>query len=626
MNGLRVASTLLLALACCLASACTKRPSDTGSEDKSSKSLDDPWPRLVTGLRKETDPATCRRLLNQVSSDIAQLGKPELQPEFATPEQLTALKSLLNLTDDQLKELQPSNYSALDAHYLAECFYLRDAARSLEADGLPPRQQAELAFEWVCRQVVLSPTQRVNPNGSVVPFPPLPPTYVLRRGSGSGLERAYVFISLVQQLNLDACLIGPASAAERPWNDSPSANSNEYPRGPFWAVGVKLGGELALFDPWRGEPFPGSLKELQAKPDLLKPWIDDKTKPWPGTVEMLKDAVPTLAYPINAAAPRMKRLEQELRNVGGVRLVQDPSTLKAKFEKDLGMTLRFWTAPDLFALPRVLAGFLPREEGGLAPDASLSTGYLFGSLPLDLVRIRFAQQIPQQYVGVLKPFLPTPQDPVGLPEVITRLVDFALAEFDNSFSKPPLPRELIQRGQFFEVAPRLTKTREKFIQAQNRIRTDKRRDELLTEWANKARELYLSVSAARSRKDALAQANAERLVEEHWKTGQETVSSVVDVFLAETGLAEATYLLAMSTHEQAERAVTRYLRLKEDGKTGSALQKARESAYNTCEESVGWWDKYKPFAAEQAARFPGRAEHAVRLAERVAKLAAQYKP
>jgi hypothetical protein len=606
---------------------CSRRP-DSADDSEKAKPVEDPWPRLVTGIRKESDAQSCRRFLSQVSAEIAVAGKAEFQPDTLPPSAEGELRKTLGLTEEQLVDLRNSSYSSLDAQYLAECLYLRDVAKSLELDALPPQRKAELAFAWICRQVVLAPAKRYTQTGGIIPNPPFPPTFILRRGSGSGLERMYVYLALLQQLGLEGCLLGPAAAFERPWSYVPVGGRSDEPKGPFTAVGVRIGSEIHLFDPWRGSAFPGTLKQLQADATLLKPWLEDKAKPWDGSVELVKELVPVFAHSLNAYAPRMKRLEQELRNAGGVKVSIDPVAFQAQFQKETQIaTVKFWNPPqDPYALCRVLSGFLPREEGGSANDQQLYANYLYGSLPVDLITMVTTQKVPPQYAAALSPLRPSAEDPNGLPEVIARLADIALTEFRTSFLTTPLPREMIQRGRFFEVAPDLTRTRERYISAQNRLRTDRNRDQDLTEWAKKTKDLYLAASLAKSSNNPADLAQVAQRMEAHWKSGANVITSIVDLFVAETGLAEATYLFATSTHEQAERAYNRYQKVRSESKAAATIDKSRLAAYEACAESVGWWEKYKPFAEAQNSRFPGRSAQALELAERMTKLTAELKP
>jgi hypothetical protein len=106
------------------------------------------------------------------------------------------------------------------------CLFLRDVAESLRLQGLPPlperagerwkdkrdrdlwRRQAEVAFDWVVRQLLL----RADRDEGLVP-----PEYALRAGTGTAEERALLFLALLRQLDLDGCMVGiPGEGSAEP--------------------------------------------------------------------------------------------------------------------------------------------------------------------------------------------------------------------------------------------------------------------------------------------------------------------------------------------------------------------------------------------------------------------------
>ncbi len=618
-SGLTRPVLLALAGAAAIASAvyampgCTKPPVYKDSEG--TRANEDPWPPVVAQLRKESDPATCRRVLGKLNTDLGQ--NPDApQPAGMSDAEAKAARDLLGLSEDELKELRPPTYSPLDPNYLAECLYLRDAARSLDTAGLPPGRQAELAFAWVCRQVVLQPWTVPTQRGEQ-PMPPVSVTAVLRRGSGSGLERAYVLLALLQQLGLDGCLVGPPEAATRTW--AFGASAGQLPKGPFWAVGVRAGSDVLLFDPWRGEPVPGpggqgvgTLAQVKANPDQLKAWREDKGWKWGVPAEEVKASVPFLAVPLTAVAPRMRLLEQELRADLPVRLAVDPAAVREKFAAETRLPdLKFWNPQaELFSYTRVLGTFTPPEEGGRAPNDQLSLGYKASLLPRSLFTIP-ADLLPQD------------QGDVGVPEAKERIQIASLTHFGGTFMTPPTPREQVQRGQFYEAAPSLMAKRQAFLAAHDRIRHDHDRARDVRLWAEKARDVYTRLARAKDQERANPGAadEAQQAVAQFWAESARTFDALVDVAVADAGLAESTYLLAQCKHEQAEQLQARYERLAADPKQKAAAEKARDKAANAWREAKGWWEMYGQYADAQEKTFPGRAAHAKRLAERAARLA-----
>jgi hypothetical protein len=616
---------LLGAIGVATASGCTRPPVSKNTEVK--KDTTNPWPGVVSELRKANDPASIRRVFGDLNNDLAQNPVPEFLPAGLSERDEPAIRQTLNLTDEEGRELRSSSYSGLDAQYLSQCLYLRDAARSLESAGIPPARQAELAFAWVCRQVV--PHQWVSRNpqtGQGERMPPVPPVQVLRRGSGSGLERAYVFLALLQQLGLgqgvtiDGCLIGTPESVNRDWTFADSSKPNQPPKGPFWAVGARVGADIFLFDPFRGEPLPGpggvaTLAQVKADPNQLKSWFDDKNRPWDVTKQEVAAAVPYLALPLSAAAPRMTRLESELKADAPVRLAINPTAFRERFSAETKLSgVAYWNpSRDTFSYTRLLDAYFPGAEGGHSTVPDLSLRYQNDLIPRPLY-------VPPP--GLLQ----NPNSPLdpGILEAATRIGSFSDEAFKKSFLAPPTPLERIQRGQFFEVAPILVATRKEFTAAQERVRTDRNRDEAVKEWVKKAHDVYARLNHARAQKssDPVELADAQQTVDAFWKASLPTVAAIIDTIVSDAGLQEATYLLALCRHEQAEREQERYERLSADPRQKAAAVKAREKAVDAWGEAKGWWVRYAEFAAVQERAYPGRVEHARRLTERATRLAA----
>ena len=96
--------------------------------------------------------------------------------------------------------------------------------RSLRLDRLAPREQARACFDWVMRQVQLR-----DRAGDA-----LPPDFVLRRGWGTALERAQIFLAVLQQLGIDGCMLAvPGKPGE--------------PALRYWLPGALIGKEIYLF-------------------------------------------------------------------------------------------------------------------------------------------------------------------------------------------------------------------------------------------------------------------------------------------------------------------------------------------------------------------------------------------
>src|SRR5208337_599065 len=83
----------------------------------------------------------------------ARLRKVKDERDRALPPE--RLREVFGLKADDLEYVGASTFQPLDAHCLVEAFLLRDAARALNVQELSPLEQANQAFQWVMRQVVL---------------------------------------------------------------------------------------------------------------------------------------------------------------------------------------------------------------------------------------------------------------------------------------------------------------------------------------------------------------------------------------------------------------------------------------------------------------------------------------
>ncbi|MBY0513597.1 MAG: hypothetical protein K2P78_06760, partial [Gemmataceae bacterium] len=408
------AAALVAALGLCAwgfaTTSCSRPASVTEKKEEDVKPVD-PWEEAGKRLKKETDLAATKAAVAQLNGGLA--GRKDLpQPPVLTPDAEKALAALVPLNPADLEEVRAANYTATDAAYLADCFYLRDAARSLDVPNLPPARRAELAFNWVCRQVYLNPwVIDVGPlTGRFVPA--VPPTYILRRGSGTGLERAYVLLALLQQMNLDACLIGPPEAGTKPTGHLVTGRDGKpltgSPKGPFWAVGVRVENDIVLYDPWWSQPLPGTdgkpatLSQVKANPEVLRVWVDSPNPVWGVTRDEVKAASVWLTLPVSAASPRMAFFEERMKAETGLNVAESPAALRDRMLKAVpaGTPVGFWGPPgDPFAYPHVLPEFLPIEEGGRdrePPALRRHTLYVFASLPASVIEL--PRPVPQAVV------------------------------------------------------------------------------------------------------------------------------------------------------------------------------------------------------------------------------------
>jgi hypothetical protein len=575
---------------------CGKPPPPVDPAGDSVTAKVDPWKTTGPRLRKSTELAECKSALAALSADTGAVSGKKLTP--ITPDALAALAALVPLSADDRAEVGAQVFTAHDAGYLSDCFYLRDAARALGASGLPPEKQADLAFAWVCRQVYLFPWLRPlgrDPNGrDLYESTVVPPVAVLRRGYGSGLERMYVFLALAQQLDLDVCLIGGPDAGKVEARGGPviryADTGAEASRGPFWAVGARVGTDVRLYDPWRGTALPVTLNQLRANPDAAKAWFEDKANVSGATPDDAKKATAYLAVPVNALTPRVTMFEEHLKGDLGVRVAIDAKALLARFPDPKPA---FWLTAGEYDYGRAARSFFPAEMGG--SERNTQRGKLYD--------IYVLQQIPQAAF----------QLPAGLdrPDARDRLQALAAGSLAAAYIEPPNPRERVQRGQFQEAARDVVAKQERFADGLERLRVNKDVPRQIDEWVAGANDVYLQLTRATEiDKTAGAQEKALQAINEHWKAPGALY--IIDRASAEVGRAEAAFLLALCNHEQAEVA-----RVRADRAAPADADRLRTEAATAWENARAAWRSYEQYAGAHAG-FPGRAAHGKALAARAA--------
>jgi hypothetical protein len=341
------------------------------------------------------------------------LAKPDVMARLQLAEaQRKFLADEVHLTSAELADLEATEFRAADAHYLDECYLLRDAARSLEAASLDTAEKkAHALFRWVMRNVLLH--EQVDTW--------IPPAFTLRRGYGSAVDRSLVCLALLRQEKLDGCLIVVPEKEGDPVQlliavpDEPSAS-------------------MLLFDPRLGLAVKGkdgksiaTLKEVRADPKLLGPSQI--------TPEQAKKLEAWLVCPYHALSPRMQELQGQLDRIDRIVLHQNPLSLSQDIAKLAELPVKAWNPPAQGSKvanspTRCLELFLPKSEGGL--DNTGRAGLIASTrVPVASVLANFRQ------INVTKDLLPVP--------VFNGLINVAF----DFFAKYDLqPREMYLRGQY----------------------------------------------------------------------------------------------------------------------------------------------------------------------------------
>jgi hypothetical protein len=538
-------------------------------------------------LAKQNDLATCKAVVAQLNAHLQ--GDPGSLPPQLPQKTKDDLRKQLGLDEGDLAELTSSTFTPLDAHHLESCFLLRDAARSLElvvAAGRTkqtPLERAELAFAWVVRQVRLQPP---SAQGDAVTQEPAPPAFVLRRGWGTPLERALVFLAVLEQFGLDD---EAAAGLQGALLFCPGAGKGEE-KGRLWACGVAVGEHadaLHLFDPRLGLPLPGpggkgvaTLAAVRSEPSVLGQLQIDKVR-YDVTPEQAKAAEVFLAVPLSALAPRLALLQNRLLRERAWKDQTLPPQVRVRLAEDLAQAratvqdaVKKSGSPALVALwpggATVLRCFVPKAAGGG------DTGK-----PADL-RIVKAEQalVPlQDYPALLSdPRKFSPDQRLG-----QRLRQIFMNPFVSCLA-PGSAREEILRGRLVNVAPGLVNEQEHWSQAGLRRRAAQP-EELQAGIDRWVEEAFARIAALQANPN---DPNARAAEQEIWKW-RPGDAVAVELFgaIARSRTAEVTYLLGLYNHEVAARRQAR----KDLAGRGSSAADGRKAEV-AWKDAAGYWKEY----------------------------------
>lgn len=227
------------------------------------------------------------------------------------------------LAPDALNQLA---FKPADGRLLQEAVWCRDLSRWTRGTDSNRLAQVTSMFDWVVRNVQLEPDA-----GSL----PRRPWQTLAFGRGTAAERAWVFVLLCRQANIDSAILTIPTAENGAWI----------------LVAVSLDGQLYLFDPRLGLPIPGpdgnsvaTLAQLLADDALLRQLDTDEIE-YPITVENLAKAIVHLVADPFSLSRRSVLVEERLAGEDAVKLSAPADAQAAKFREMKIGEVQLWPAP-----------------------------------------------------------------------------------------------------------------------------------------------------------------------------------------------------------------------------------------------------------------------------------------
>ena len=255
---------------------------------------------------------------------------------------------------DDLLDVRALNFQGADVDHFKQVVWARNIALWAKGNKQGDIDRAVSLFDWTIRNLDLKPETTVI-NGQTIAAPIQEPWLTLLAGQGTVYDRAWIFIELLRQLRIDACLL----AYEK--EDSPG----QYEP---WAVGVLSDNEIYLFSPAYGVAIPGpqgvrlsertkqknepsggaetgeiayndiaTLSQVAANDQLLRK-LDTDSIPFPVNAEQAKKSVAILFTSPCMAAQRMSLVQKDLSGDESMVLYQAFADQAERFSKMDGIT------------------------------------------------------------------------------------------------------------------------------------------------------------------------------------------------------------------------------------------------------------------------------------------------
>ncbi len=557
------------------------------------------------GAARETDLSTCRSAFHLINDYLQQ--KADKRPSLGGTDERERLQQFFGLKQDELSELESPNFTLLDEAYLESCYVFRDAAHSLDVigangqDGKPlaltQQERVVSALAWSVRQMRIGSG---GPGYFDAPNFPAPPLFAARRGRGSELERALVFLTLLQQVNraddpIVTCLL------QVPQRGTVARR--------VWACGVAFGksDDLYLFDPRIGLPIPGpggkgvaTLAQV-CKDDAILRQLDSDKIAYDITAELAGQAELTVVAPLSGLSKRMAWLQANLQSPAvrvnlAVRALADLDRLTSAARLPDGRSLRVVPWQEVLPNGQELSGpslmrrFLPREEGGI--DAERRLIFVRDLVPWGMMPplIRDADKFPLNI------------------DLGRKVADYFAAPFWKAVLQPQQPRDMILRGRIDMATPELTKELRQMQEFEQRqLPADI--NQQVEEWARNARATYSALFQLQKNPKADPSLLQDARVEEGklWKENSRPLVMLIQSGFAEPRAAELTYQLGICTLQRAEGVQARIDLVRRT--PGAKLRdEDLKIARKEWRDALGWWTRY----GEEYKNGPGQA-HARRL-------------
>jgi hypothetical protein len=300
----------------------------------------------------------------QAVKNLNQYFEGTSQTEYQLPS--AAREYLANqLTPESIRDLQGTAWTLRDTRHIEDCMMYYGIAKRVAGVG-DNLSRARRVFDWIVRQVQLVPGGSFGASRLGPAF--ARPYDVLVRGmatesEGIGWsERAWLFLSLCRQLDIDAGLItytkGNAVDVMLPQKDETVQRRAQRPR-IVWICGVLIEGQIYLFDARLGLEVPGpggrgvaTLEQALADPSILERMNIPGVAPYSTSRATLMSSPTKIGILIDSSpgyfSPKMRLLQSELVGDDRAILFADPAVQRDNFVQALGSragAIALWELP-----------------------------------------------------------------------------------------------------------------------------------------------------------------------------------------------------------------------------------------------------------------------------------------
>jgi tetratricopeptide (TPR) repeat protein len=325
------------------------------------------------------EPDMLRQVVSRLNQWVDTLDKPDPWKPDPMLAALAAKFSKLPMASNA--ELGQDHFTSYDSYALMEAVWARDVARWAKGNTSDDLPAARNLFDWTVRNIQLDP----DGPGHI----PQVPWETLFLGHGTAMERAWIYILLLRQCDIDAAVLAlPEKGLNAPTAEE-SAKDGGVPAGQIaraelrpWCVAVLIGDKdkkLYLFDPLLGLPvpaakgivagksgelaiLPATLDQVIADPKLLERMDPTADAPhWVGKADLKRTVALVEASPLYVE-PRAKRMEASLAGERKMVLNAEPSQQAARFNAAGIGDVRMWELP--YATLQVRMAMGPAEVFG----------------------------------------------------------------------------------------------------------------------------------------------------------------------------------------------------------------------------------------------------------------------